>query len=40
MTLDVWPDMIHDFHAFAGLLPEGDAAIAKAGAWLQSHLGA
>jgi len=31
--------MIHVWHAFAFMLPEGRAAIAQAGAFLAGHLG-
>jgi len=37
VTLDVWPEMPHVWHAFAGLLPESDEAIRRIGAWLQAH---
>jgi acetyl esterase/lipase len=37
VTLDVWDDMIHVWHAFAPLLPEADAAIAKVGAWVRER---
>jgi acetyl esterase/lipase len=36
--LRVWPEMIHVWHAFAFMLPEGRAAISEAGAFLQTHL--
>jgi acetyl esterase/lipase len=35
VTLEVWDDMPHVFHAFAGLLPESDQAIGRIGEWLQ-----
>ena len=38
-TLEEWEQMIHVWHAFALLLPEGAQAIEKAGAFLASHLG-
>lgn len=38
VSLRVWPEMIHVWHAFAFMLPEGRAAIAEAGAFLQKHL--
>ena len=35
VTLEVWDEMPHVFHAFAGLLPESDQAIERIGDWLQ-----
>jgi acetyl esterase/lipase len=35
VTLEVWDEMPHVFHAFAGLLPESDQAIEHIGDWLQ-----
>jgi epsilon-lactone hydrolase len=32
---EVWPQMFHVFHAFAGMLPEGREAIAKLGEFLR-----
>jgi acetyl esterase/lipase len=37
VTLEVWPEMPHVWHAFAGLLPESDQAIERIGDWLQTH---
>lgn len=37
VTLEVWDEMPHVWHAFAGLLPEADRAIAAIGAWLQER---
>ena len=37
-TLEVWEDMIHVWHAFAGLLPEGQQAIERIAAWLGPRL--
>jgi acetyl esterase/lipase len=37
--LHVWQDMIHAWHAFAFLVPQGDLAIAEAGAFLRAQLG-
>ncbi|MFO0572047.1 MAG: alpha/beta hydrolase [Polyangiaceae bacterium] len=34
VTAEVWPEMFHVFHAFAGMLPEGREAIAKIGEFL------
>ncbi|OJY68151.1 MAG: hypothetical protein BGP16_14890 [Sphingobium sp. 66-54] len=39
VQLAIWPEMIHVWHAFAFMLPEGRAAIAQAGAFLAGHLG-
>jgi monoterpene epsilon-lactone hydrolase len=39
VDLEVWDDMIHVWHAFAPLLPEADAAIARIGAWVRGRLG-
>jgi epsilon-lactone hydrolase len=35
VTLEIWPEMPHVWHAFAGLLPEADEAIARIGDWLR-----
>lgn len=35
VELDVAPDMVHVWHAFAGLQPEADAAIARIGQFVQ-----
>ena len=35
VTREVWDEMPHVFHAFAGLLPESDQAIERIGDWLQ-----
>lgn len=37
--LEVWPEMVHVWHASAGFVPESDEAIAKIGAWLKPRLG-
>jgi acetyl esterase/lipase len=37
VTLEVWDEMPHVWHAFAGLLPESDQAIERIGGWLQAH---
>jgi epsilon-lactone hydrolase len=39
VSLEVWPEMPHVWHAFAGLLPESDQAIERIGSWLQAHCG-
>jgi acetyl esterase/lipase len=36
-TLEVWDDMIHVFQAFAPILPEGQQAIDKIGAYLRAR---
>ena len=40
VTLDVTPGVPHVFQAFAGMLDEADAALARAGAFLSSHFAA
>ena len=37
MTLDVWDDMVHVWHAFAFLLPEARQAIERIGAFLRQR---
>jgi acetyl esterase/lipase len=39
VELEAWDDMFHVWHAFAPLLPEADAAIARIGAWVRGRLG-
>jgi phosphinothricin tripeptide acetyl hydrolase len=36
--LRVWPDMIHVWHAFADILPEGREAVDEMAAFLEKHL--
>ncbi|MEM8994005.1 MAG: alpha/beta hydrolase [Acidobacteriota bacterium] len=38
VTLDVWPDMIHAWHLFAGRLEEGQSALDAAGKFLDGHM--
>jgi acetyl esterase/lipase len=38
VTLEVWDDMIHVWHAFAMLLPEGQQAIDRIGAFVRRAL--
>lgn len=38
VTLEVWPEMIHVWHAFYGFLGAGRAAIAKGGSWIAERL--
>jgi acetyl esterase/lipase len=40
VDLSIWPHMVHVWHAFAFMLPEGQAAVAQAGAFLARHLSA
>jgi epsilon-lactone hydrolase len=35
VTLEIWPEMPHVWHAFAGLLPEADEAVDRIGRWLR-----
>ena len=37
VTLEVWEQMPHVWHAFVGLLPESGQAIERIGGWLQSR---
>ncbi len=37
--LRVWDDMFHVWHAFAGMLPEGQAAVEEMAAFLEDQLG-
>jgi acetyl esterase/lipase len=39
-TLEVWPEMFHVWHVFAGRVPESTAAVERVGAFLRSQLGA
>ncbi len=39
VELEVWPDMIHVWHAFASLVPEGQEAIDRIGVHLAKRLG-
>jgi epsilon-lactone hydrolase len=40
VTLEVWPDMIHVWHFFAAILPEGQQALDRIGEWAKQRLGA
>jgi monoterpene epsilon-lactone hydrolase len=40
VTLEVWPEMVHVWHFFAGMLPEGQQAIDRIGEWVRQRLGA
>jgi acetyl esterase/lipase len=37
VTLEVWEEMIHVWHLFAALLPEGQQAIERVGAYIQQR---
>lgn len=37
-TVEVWPEAFHVFQAAAGLVPEADEALAKAGVWIRERL--
>jgi acetyl esterase/lipase len=37
MVLDVYPELIHDWHAYGPDLPEGQQAMARVGAFLAEH---
>ena len=37
VILDVYPDLIHDWHAYGPELPEGQQAMARVGAFLAEH---
>ena len=37
-TLDVWPEMVHVWHIFAAMVPEGQQAIDRAGDWVRSRV--
>lgn len=39
VTLEVWPEMVHVWHAMAGLFEEADAAIRRVAEYLGSKLG-
>ena len=38
VTIEVWDEMPHVWHAFAGLLPEADQAIERIGSWLTERI--
>jgi acetyl esterase/lipase len=37
-TLEVWPEMIHVWHAFVGVVPESADAVDRVGEYLRSHV--
>ncbi len=39
VRLEIWPEMIHVWHAFSGQLTAGRKAIASAGAWIAERCG-
>lgn len=39
VTLEVWPEMVHVWHASAGFVPEADQAIARLAEFARPHLG-
>jgi epsilon-lactone hydrolase len=38
-VVDVWPEMVHVWHFFAGRVPEADAAVGAVADWLRPRLG-
>lgn len=38
VRLEIWDDMIHVWHSFADLLPEGREAVARIGSYVDEHL--
>jgi len=40
VTLEVWPEMFHVWHVFAGRVPESTAAVERVGEFLRASLGA
>lgn len=39
VQMDVWDDMIHVWHLFAPILPEGKQAVSQAGEFIKKHTG-
>jgi acetyl esterase/lipase len=39
VTLEVWPEMVHVWHASAGYVPESDQAIARIAEFARPRLG-
>ena len=37
VELDIWPDMIHVWHMFAGRVPESTASVERVGAFLRAR---
>ncbi len=40
VTLEVWPDMIHVWHFFASILPEGQQGVDRIGEYVRERVGA
>jgi len=40
VTLEVWPEMIHVWHFFGSMLPEGQEATERIGAFIREKIGA
>lgn len=40
VTLEVWPEMIHVWHFFGQVVPEGREATERIGAWIREKIGA
>jgi acetyl esterase/lipase len=40
VTLEVWEEMIHVWHLFAAMLPEGQQAIERVGTYIRQRTGA
>lgn len=38
VELEVWPDMIHVWHVFAGRVPEASAAVERIGRFVRTRL--
>ena len=38
VTLEVWPEMVHVWHCFAPMLPEGQQAIERIGEYIRETL--
>ena len=38
VTIEIWDEMPHVWHAFAALLPEADRAIERVGSWLAERI--
>jgi acetyl esterase/lipase len=37
VTLEIWPEMVHVWHLFAPMVPEGREAITRIGTFLKQH---
>jgi phosphinothricin tripeptide acetyl hydrolase len=38
VTLEIWPEMVHVWHIFAAMLPEGQQAIDRIGEWVRARV--